>query len=132
MTDRSSSNPKRIRSKDQYKRQDCHRRGTHTNHTHDECKFKESESIKHPNFGKAPPKKQRNAKTNSSQPAKNAHVPYAKADGPKCYTCGKPGHLSNACPDKGKIKPGAQNELAKQKYNFHGVVAKLICRRQST
>jgi hypothetical protein len=36
--------------------------------THDECKFKESESTKHPNVGKAPPKKQRNAKTNASQP----------------------------------------------------------------
>jgi hypothetical protein len=53
MTDKSSPNPKRIKSSDQCKRRDCRRRGTHTNHTHDECKFKESESAKHPNVGKA-------------------------------------------------------------------------------
>jgi hypothetical protein len=40
-------------------------RHTHTNHTHDECKFKESTGRNHPNLGKAPAKKQRNAKTNA-------------------------------------------------------------------
>jgi hypothetical protein len=86
MTDKSSPNPKRINSSDQCKRRDCRRRGTHTNHTHDECKFKESESAKHPNVGKAAPKKQRNAKTNASQPTKNAHTPSAKTNERKCYT----------------------------------------------
>ena len=115
MTDKSSPNPKRIKSSDQCKRRDCRRRGTHTNHTHDECKFKESESAKHPNVGKAPPKKQRNAKTNASQPVKNAHTPSSKPDDRKCYTCGKTGHLSNACPDKTKIKANAQSTLYKNK-----------------
>jgi hypothetical protein len=113
MIDRSSPNPKRIKSNDQCNRRDCRRRGTQKNHSHDECKFKESEPTKHPNVGKAPPKKQRNAKTNASQPAKNAHAPSAKAEKRKCYTCGKPGHLSNACPDKSKIKAGAQSTLNK-------------------
>ena len=116
MTDKSTPNPKRISSKDYCKTPSCRKRGTHKNHTHSECKFKESNSTtKHPNLGSAPAKKQRNAKTNSSQPAKNAFTPPAKSDERKCYTCGKPGHLSNACPDKGRIKAGAQSSLNKNK-----------------
>ena len=115
MIDRSSPNPKRIKSNDQCNRRDCRRRGTQKNHSHDECKFKESEPTKHPNVGKAPPKKQRNAKTNASQPVKNAHTPSSKPDERKCYTCGKTGHLSNACPDKTKIKANAQSTLYKNK-----------------
>jgi hypothetical protein len=116
MTDKSAPNPKRIASKDQCKRTSCRKSGTHKNHTHDECRFKESDSAtEHPNLGNAPAKKQRNAKTNSSQPTKNAFTPPGKSDERKCYTCGKPGHLSNACPDKGRIKTGAQNSLNKNK-----------------
>jgi hypothetical protein len=116
MTYKSAPNPKRISSKDHCKRTSCRKRGTHKNHTHDECRFKESDSAtKHPNLGNAPAKKQRNAKINSSQPAKNAFTPPVKSDERKCYTCGKPGRLSNACPDKGRIKAGAQNSLNKNK-----------------
>ncbi len=116
MTDKSTPNPKRIAIKDYCKRSSCRKHGTHKNHTHNECRFKESDSTtKHPNLGNAPAKKQRNAKTNSSQPAKNAFTPPVKSDERKCYTCGKPGHLSNACPDKGRIKAGAQSSLNKNK-----------------
>ena len=116
MTDKSTPNPKRISSKDYCKTPSCRKRGTHKNHTHSECKFKESTSTtKHPNLGNAPAKKQRNAKTNASQPVKNAFTPPVKSDERKCYTCGKPGHLSNACPDKGRIKAGAQSSLNKNK-----------------
>jgi hypothetical protein len=58
---------------------------------HKSSKFKESNSNKHhPNLGKAPAKKQRNAKTNASEPAKNAQAqaPQARnAKGPKCSRC---------------------------------------------
>jgi hypothetical protein len=109
MTDKRTPNPKKIKSNDQCRRQKCRERGTHTNHTHNECKFKESDATKHKNLGNAPAKKQRNAKTNSSQPTKNAQAPKApNANGAKCYICNQPDHLANACPSKGKIKAGAQ------------------------
>ncbi len=94
------------------------KRGTHTNHTHDECKFKESEANKHPNVGKAPPKKQRNAKTNASQPAKNAHEPYAKADGPKCYTAGNLGIYPMRVLTKAKSKPALRARCTKIKVSW--------------
>ena len=116
MTDKRTPNPKKIKSNDQCRRQKCRERGTHTNHTHNECKFKESDTPKHKNLGNAPAKKQRNAKTNSSQPAKNAQAPKApNANGAKCYICNQPDHLANACPSKGKIKAGAQASLYKNK-----------------
>ena len=116
MTDKRTPNPKKIKSNDQCRRQKCRERGTHTNHTHNECKFKESDTPKHKNLGNAPAKKQRNAKTNSSQPTKNAQAPKApNANGAKCYICNQPDHLANACPSKGKIKAGAQASLYKNK-----------------
>ena len=116
MTDKRTPNPKKIKSNDQCRRQKCRERGTHTNHTHNECKFKESDATKHKNLGNAPAKKQRNAKTNSSQPTKNAQAPKAQnANGAKCYICNQPDHLANACPSKGKIKAGAQASLYKNK-----------------
>jgi hypothetical protein len=58
MTDKASPNPKRIKASDQCRRKSYRQRNTHTNHTHDECKFKESSSTRHhPNLGKAPAKK---------------------------------------------------------------------------
>ena len=117
MTDKPRTpNPKKIKSNDQCRRQKCRERGTHTNHTHNECKFKESDATKHKNLGNAPAKKQRNAKTTSSQPTKNAQAPKApNANGAKCYICNQPDHLANACPSKGKIKAGAQASLYKNK-----------------
>ena len=116
MTDKRTPNPKKIKSNDQCRRQKCRERGTHTNHTHNECKFKEPDATKHKNLGNAPAKKQRNAKTNSSQPTKNAQAPKApNANGAKCYICNQPDHLANACPSKGKIKAGAQASLYKNK-----------------
>jgi hypothetical protein len=75
VTDKASPNPKRIKTSDQCRRKSCRQRNTHTNHTHNESKFKESDNKHHPNLGKAPAKKQRNAKTNASQPVKNAQPP---------------------------------------------------------
>ena len=124
MTDKRVPNPKRIKSSDHCRRQGCRDRGTNTNHTHSDCKFKESEPHtkfgtdpkKHPNLGKAPGKKPRNTKTTSSQPEKNASTSQIKETGErKCYICNQPGHLANACPSKGKIKAGAQNSLYKNK-----------------
>lgn len=117
LTEKASPNPKRIKTSDQCRRKSCRKRGTHKNHSHDDCKFKESENTKFTNLGKAPAKKQRNAKTNSSQPTKHAQPLAKNANGAKCYTCGKDDHLSNTCPDKGKIKAGAQKTLFKNK-NF--------------
>ena len=116
MTDKRSPNPKKAKSDDHCRRQRCKDRGTHTNHTHSECKFKESDTPKHPNLGKAPANKQRNSKTNSSQPTKNAQASKGlNANGAKCYICNQPDHLANACPSKGKIKAGAQASLYKNK-----------------
>jgi hypothetical protein len=92
MTDKRSPNPKRAKkNNDQCRRQKCRERGAHTNHTHSECKFKESDTPKHTNLGKALAKKQRNSKTNSSQTSKNAQALQAKnANGAKCYICNQP------------------------------------------
>ncbi len=52
MTDKRSPNPKGAKKNDQCRRQKCRERGTHTNHTHSECKFKESNTPKYLNLGK--------------------------------------------------------------------------------
>jgi hypothetical protein len=57
MTEKASPNPKRIKTSDQCRRKSCRKRGTHKNHSHDDCKFKESENAKFTNLGKAPAKK---------------------------------------------------------------------------
>ena len=131
MTDKRSPNPKRNKSGgDHCRRQQCRDRGTHTNHSHGDCKFKESDTNKkvsfkgsdtrHPNLGKAPAKKQRNTKTNASRPEKHAAADTNKGfsvsiPGPRCYICNQPDHLANACPSKGKIKAGAQTSLNRNK-----------------
>ncbi len=85
LTEKASPNPKRIKTSDQCLRKSCRKRGTHKNHSHDDCKFKESENTKFTNLGKAPAKKQRNAKTNSSQPTKHVQPLAKNANGAKCY-----------------------------------------------
>ena len=123
MTDKRGPNPKHAKTSDHCRRQRCRDRGTHTNHSHSDCKFKESDPNKkesdtkhHPNLGKAPAKKQRNTKTNASRPEKHSSTPPTKGSGgTRCYICNQPDHLANACPSKGKIKAGAQNSLYKNK-----------------
>jgi hypothetical protein len=124
MTDKRVPNPKRTKNSDHCRRQRCRDRGTHTTHSHADCKFKESDPHKksesdpkkHPNLGKAPAKKQRNTKTTASRPEKHAHTVQFKESGERrCYICNQPDHLANACPSKGKIKAGAQNWLYKNK-----------------
>ncbi len=105
MTDKRRSNPKHTKNSDHCRRQRCRDRGTHTNHSHSDCKFKESDTNKkesdtknHPNLGKAPAKKQRNTKTNASRPEKHATTPQAKGfGGTRCYICNQPDHLANGC-----------------------------------
>jgi hypothetical protein len=124
MTDKRVPNPKRTKSGDHCRRQRCRDRGTNVNHTHDDCKFKESDTLKktesdrkhHPNLGRAPGKKPRNTKTTPSRPEKNANTSQFKEAGERrCYICNQPDHLANACPSKGKIKAGAQKSLYKNK-----------------
>ena len=52
----------------------CKQRGTHKNHTHDDCRFKDHDSssthLKHPNLGKAPGKnKDHKSKGDAKSPA---------------------------------------------------------------
>ncbi len=102
MTDKRGPNPKHTKGGDHCRRQRCRDRGTHTNHSHSDSKFKESDTRKkesdtktHRNLGKAPAKKQRNTKTNASRPEKHVNTPQAKEPGgPRCYICNQPDHLS--------------------------------------
>ncbi len=43
------------------------------------------------------------------------HLNPRNMNGAKCYICGQPDHLANACPSKGKIKAGAQSSLKTNK-----------------
>ncbi len=51
------------------RRASCKQRGTHTNHSHDKCRFKDDvdTSKTYPNIGKAPPKKDKRTNQNSSK-----------------------------------------------------------------
>ena len=91
----------------------CKERGTHSNHRHKDCRFKDGDKHqpKHPNLGKAPIKDKHNKakRDSSSQPRPSAPTP-ATGDR-RCYICNDPNHLANACPQKGKNKQLAQNKL---------------------
>ncbi len=88
----------------------------HTRHTHDECRFKDSDSSsthhKPPNLGKAPSKKKDHKSKGDVKSPAPAQV--ANNNGRKYYICNDPNHLANACPQKGKHK---QNTKAKRKGN---------------
>ncbi len=91
----------------------CKQRGTHTNHRHKDCRFKDGDhrSPKHPNLGKAPIKDKTNkAKRDSSSQAR-PFAPTPATNDRRCYICNDSNHLSNACPQKGKNKQLAQNKL---------------------
>ncbi len=95
------------------RRTSCKQRGTHKNHTHDECRFKDGDSsstyVKHPNLGKASSKnKDYKSKSDVKSPA-TAQV--ATNNGRKCYICNDPNHLANACALKGKHKQNAKTKL---------------------
>jgi hypothetical protein len=95
------------------RRSSCKQRGTHTTHTHDECRFKDDGSStvqpKHPNLGKAPRKnKDQKSKSDTKSPAPSQ---VANNNGRKCYICNDPNHLANACPQKGKHKQNAKSKL---------------------
>ena len=49
-----SPNPKRNKSSDHCRRQQCRDRGTHANHSHDDCKFKETPTRRFPSKGQTP------------------------------------------------------------------------------
>ncbi len=95
------------------RRASCKQRGTHKNHTHDECRFKDGDSSsvqrKHPNLGKARRKnKDHKSKSDVKSPAPSQ---VANNNGRKCYICNDPNHLANACPQKGKHKQNAKSKL---------------------
>ena len=100
------------------RRSSCKQRGTHTTHKHSECRYKDDDktsSHKHPNLGKAPYK----AKDHKpkSDTASQASSPAAASTNNvrKCYTCGDPNHLANACPQKSKHKQNAKTKLKANK-----------------
>jgi hypothetical protein len=80
---RQKTDSPKIRPNDQCRRKSCQQRGTHINHTHKDCRFKDSERAddkrprslsdpkhkkyaRHPNLGQAPLKKVRNPKSGAS------------------------------------------------------------------
>ena len=95
------------------RRPSCKQRGTHKNHTHDECRFKDNDTSsthhKHPNLGQAP-RKNKDYKS-KSDPKSPAPAQVATNSGRKCYICNDPNHLANACPQKGKHKQNAKAKL---------------------
>ena len=113
-----------VHPKYQCKRPDCIQRGTNTNHTHDQCKFKDRATGKrYPNIGKAPPK--RTKPTNQKAPSRSgapvvpqksaqygAKTPSpAFADTRTCYICNAVGHIATTCPQKQANKGNAKVRL---------------------
>ncbi len=94
----------------------CKQRGTHTTHKHSECRYKDDDKIsshKHPNLGKAPYKaKDHKSKSDTTS---QASLPAPTNNVRKCYTCGDPNHLANACPQKSKHKLNAKTKLKANK-----------------
>jgi hypothetical protein len=105
------------------RRPSCKQRGTHTTHKHSECRYKDDDktsSHKHPNLGKAPYKaKDHKSKSDTTS---QASLPAASATNNvrKCYTCGDPNRLANACPQKSKHNK--QNAKTKLKANKSQVI----------
>jgi hypothetical protein len=124
---RQKTDSLKVRTNDDCQRKSCQQRGTHTNHTHKDCRFKDSEHVedkkprslsdpkrrkdaRHPNLGQAPPKKVRNPKSGASTTTD------VKPDTRTCYICNKPGHIAPNCPDKAANKQNAQAKLFKNKH----------------
>jgi hypothetical protein len=91
----------------------CKQRGTHTNHRHKDCRFKDSEQLlpKHPNLGRAPTKSKDNKPKRESSSQARPFVTATANNDRRCYICNDPNHLANACPQKDKNKKHAQSKL---------------------
>ncbi len=91
----------------------CKQRGTHINHRHKDCRFKDGNqpSPKHPNLGKAPTKSEDNKSKRESSSQARSFTPATAKNDRRCYICNDPNHLSNTCPQKDKNKKFAQNKL---------------------
>ena len=116
----------------QCKRAQCVERGTHQNHTHRDCRFKgentpnkhTSLDKKHPNLGKAPPKKHKtfltdksktNANTKDTTPVKETGKEVTGDGQRRCFICNSISHLANACPQKITHKANAKKRLNNNK-----------------
>ena len=101
------------------RRTSCKERGTHKNHRHDECRYKDGNSSsvhpKHPNLGKAPRKPNKDYKSKGDVKSPAPAQPAANNNGRKCYICNDPNHLANVCPQKGKHKQNAKTKLQTNK-----------------
>jgi hypothetical protein len=123
-----------VPTKFQCRRAGCKQRGTHTNHAHNKCKFKDDvqPSKTYPNLGTAPQKKDQRTNKNSSQKRSGAPVvPTSTNKNPTksfsqngattpsttfsdtrtCYICQAKGHIATHCPQKQANKQNAKVKL---------------------
>jgi hypothetical protein len=79
---------------------------------------------KHPNLGKAPPKKHKTFVTDKSKTTTTTKEPTPTKDTAKeatgegqrrCYICNSPSHLANACPQKATHKANSKKRLNNNK-----------------
>ncbi len=129
-----------VPAKYQCRRASCKKRGTHTNHSHNKCKFKDDvdTSKTYPNIGKAPPKKDKRTNQNSlkkrsgapvvpTRTNQNASKSFSQngaatptttfSDTRTCYICQAKGHIATHCPQKQANKQNAKVKL-KTNVNF--------------
>ena len=124
-----------VPAKYQCRRPDCVKRGNHTNHTHNKCKFRDgADALKtYPNLTKAPPKKgDKRTPQNSSNKRNGATVALTRTnynntksfsqngattpsatftDTRTCYICQAKGHIATHCPQKQTNKNNAKVKL---------------------
>jgi hypothetical protein len=104
----------------------------HLNHTHKDCRFKGENTNpkhphmdkKHPNLGKAPPKKHEAFGPDKSKTTVSTKEPTSTKESAKeatgegqrrCYICNSPSHLANACPQKATHKANSKKRLNNNK-----------------
>jgi hypothetical protein len=123
-----------VPTKYQCRRTGCIQRGTHTNHAHNKCRFKDDveASKTHPNIGRAPRKKDKHTNQNSSKKRSGAPVVPTRtnqnptksfsqngattpsttfSDTRTCYICQAKGHIATHCPQKQANKQNAKVKL---------------------
>jgi hypothetical protein len=110
--------PSKVPFGEHCRRPSCKQRGTHTTHKHSECFYRDDNKTsfnKHPNLGKAPYKaKDHKSKSDTASQA-SLSAASATNNVRKCYTCGDPNHLANACPQKSKHKQNVKSKLKANK-----------------